>query len=113
VAATLADLAGSCGDHRPVCVARELTKRFEETWSGGLAEAAALARAGEPRGEHVIVIAGRVGTVPEMTTDSLEAAVSEALARGLSARDAAAEVAALHGVPKRRAYETAVSLRKR
>jgi 16S rRNA (cytidine1402-2'-O)-methyltransferase len=113
VAATLADLAGSCGDDRPVCIARELTKRFEETWSGGLADAAALARAGEPRGEHVIVIAGRVGIAPEMSADSLEAAVSEALARGLSARDAAAEVAALHDVPKRRAYELAVSLRKR
>ncbi len=113
VAATLADLAGACGADRPVCVARELTKRFEETWWGDLAGAAALAGAGEPRGEHVIVLAGRVGVVPEMTADSLAAAVQDALGRGLSARDAAAEVAALHDVPKRRAYELAVSLKRR
>jgi 16S rRNA (cytidine1402-2'-O)-methyltransferase len=113
LAATLADLAGSCGGDRRVCVARELTKQFEESWWGSLADAAALARTTAPRGEHVVVIAGRVGAAPEMTADSLEVAVREALGRGLSARDAAAEVAALHDVPKRRAYELAVSLRKR
>jgi 16S rRNA (cytidine1402-2'-O)-methyltransferase len=113
VAATLADLARSCGGDRPVCVARELTKRFEDTWWGELAGAVELARTGEPRGEHVIVVAGRVGVAPEMSADSLEAAVRGALGRGLSARDAAAEVAALHDVPKRRAYELAVNLRKR
>jgi 16S rRNA (cytidine1402-2'-O)-methyltransferase len=113
VAATLVDLAGACGGDRRVCVARELTKRFEETWWGDLATAAALAQTGEPRGEHVIVVAGRVGAAPEMSDASIEAAVRDALDRGLSARDAAAEVAALHDVPKRRAYELAVSLKRR
>ena len=40
-------------------------------------------------------------------------AVQDALDRGLSARDTAAEVSAALGVAKRRAYELAVTLRKR
>jgi hypothetical protein len=39
--------------------------------------------------------------------------VRAALDRGLSARDAAAEVAALHDVSRRRSYELAVGLKKR
>jgi 16S rRNA (cytidine1402-2'-O)-methyltransferase len=113
VAVTLADLAAACGPDRPVCVARELTKRFEETWWGDLGGAAALAATAEPRGEHVIVVAGGSGEREELAADALEAAVAAALDRGLSARDAAAEVAAVHDVPRRRAYEVAVALRKR
>ncbi len=39
IAATLEDLASRCGGDRKVAVCRELTKRFEETWHGTLAEA--------------------------------------------------------------------------
>jgi 16S rRNA (cytidine1402-2'-O)-methyltransferase len=113
VAATLADLARACGDDRRVWVGRELTKRFEESFTGDLATATERARADEPRGEHVLVLAGATGERPALTADALDAAVGAALERGLSARDAAAEVAALLGAPKRDAYEAAVRLRKR
>jgi 16S rRNA (cytidine1402-2'-O)-methyltransferase len=94
-------------------VGRELTKRFETSGVDDLARAAARARAEEPRGEHVIVVGGAATPRAEPTAATLEAAVGEALGRGLSARDAAAEVAAVHGGSKRRAYEIAVALRKR
>jgi 16S rRNA (cytidine1402-2'-O)-methyltransferase len=110
--ATLADLAGACGPEREVCVARELTKRFEEAWWGDLAGATERSRTTEPRGEHVLVVAGAGADRAPLSTEDLEAAVGAALDRGLSARDAAAEVTAHHGVPKRRAYETAVRLRR-
>jgi 16S rRNA (cytidine1402-2'-O)-methyltransferase len=113
VAATLADLAAACGGERPVWVGRELTKRFETSTTGDLAAATARAREEEPRGEHVIVVAGAAAARAEPTAAALEAAVAAALGRGLSARDAAAEVAAVHGGSKRRAYEIAVALRKR
>ena len=113
VAATLADLAAACGDERWVCLARELTKQHEESWLGELGVAARLATVAEPRGEHVIVL-GDWSEIPVEVTDSaVERAVRDALARGLSARDTAAEVAGALGVPKRRAYELAVSLRSR
>jgi 16S rRNA (cytidine1402-2'-O)-methyltransferase len=113
VAATLDDLVAVCGETRPVCVAREITKLHEEVLQGPLGEAAAAARLAEPRGEHVIVVDGLPVVAVEVTEATVEAAVQGALDRGLSARDTAAEVSSALGVPKRRAYELAVTLRKR
>jgi 16S rRNA (cytidine1402-2'-O)-methyltransferase len=110
VRATLADLAAACGPHRPVAVARELTKVFEDVWRGTLAEAARHAERTEPRGEHVVV----VGPAPERAPPGdaeVEAAVRAALADGRSARDAASDVANALGVPRRRAYEAATRLK--
>jgi 16S rRNA (cytidine1402-2'-O)-methyltransferase len=112
IAATLSDLASVCGGERLVCVAREITKLHEEVWEGPVALAAGLARAAEPRGEHVIVVSGIPLVVEPASDAAVEEAVRDALVRGLSARDTAAEVATALGVPKRRAYELAVTLRK-
>ena len=115
VAATLVDLAAStcCGPQRRCAIVREITKLHEETWRGTLAEAIALGEAAaplEPRGEHVIVVAGRPQT--DASSDDVTAAVAEAMGSGLSVRDAAAEVAAALGVPKRQAYDAAMDLRR-
>jgi 16S rRNA (cytidine1402-2'-O)-methyltransferase len=113
IPSTLADLAAACGGERRVCVAREITKVHEEVFSGALEVAAALAASTEPRGEHVIVVAGLPPDLAPVPDDALEAAVRDALDRGLSARDAATEVASALAVPKRRAYALAVTLRNR
>jgi 16S rRNA (cytidine1402-2'-O)-methyltransferase len=102
LAATLADLAEACGADRRCALARELTKLHEEVWRGTLAEAALRAGQREPVGEHVVVVAG--AAPPEVSDAAVEAAVDEALAAGLSARDAAAEVAERLGVARNRAY---------
>lgn len=47
------------GADREVAVSRELTKKFEETVRGTLAEVLAHFRAHEPKGEFVIVVRGR------------------------------------------------------
>ncbi len=47
------------GPDRPVSVSRELTKKFEETVRGTIAEVLEHFRANEPRGEFVLVVAGR------------------------------------------------------
>jgi 16S rRNA (cytidine1402-2'-O)-methyltransferase len=113
VAGTLADLRRACGGSRGVWVGRELTKRFEESFGDDLDGAVARVGAAEPRGEHVIVLAGSSAAPAVVSDATIEAAVRDALGRGLSARDAAAEVAALHGGSKRRAYEVAVGLKRR
>ncbi len=110
VAETLADLARVCGGDRPVAVARELTKRFESVWRGTLLDAVAHVAAEAPRGEHVLVVGG-APPAAEPDDAAVRAAVERHLAAGASARDAAAEVAASLGVPKRRAYEIATELR--
>ncbi len=113
VAATLDDLVAACGDSRLVCVAREITKLHEEVLHGPLGVAAEVARIAEPRGEHAIVVDGLPVVAAVVTDATVEDAVLDALERGLSARDTAAEVSTALGVAKRRAYELAVTLRKR
>jgi 16S rRNA (cytidine1402-2'-O)-methyltransferase len=53
--AVLAELAPD----RSVCVARELSKKFEEYWRGTAAELSARAEKQAPRGEICLLIAGR------------------------------------------------------
>jgi 16S rRNA (cytidine1402-2'-O)-methyltransferase len=111
LARTLADLAGQVGDARPVAVARELTKLHEEVWRGELGEAAARAAAAEPRGEHVVVLAGAPETPPrQWGDDDLRELLRAELARGVSRRDATAEVVARTGAPRRRVYDLAAGL---
>ncbi len=47
------------GPDRTVSVSRELTKKFEQTVRGSVAEVLGHFRATEPRGEFVIVVAGK------------------------------------------------------
>lgn len=57
---TLEQFAGVFGPERPVSVSRELTKKFEQTVRGTLAEVAAHFAAHEPKGEIVVVLGGRL-----------------------------------------------------
>lgn len=58
VVRTLTQMGEVFGADRHVSVSRELTKKFEDTVRGTLADAAAHFTAHEPRGEFVIVVAG-------------------------------------------------------
>jgi 16S rRNA (cytidine1402-2'-O)-methyltransferase len=108
---TLADLAAAFGVGRRVVIARELTKLHEEMWRGSLGEAMAWTDDREPRGEFVIVVDG-APLAPPASDDEIRDAVDAALQRGLTARDAAAEVANVLNVPKRHAYAIAVDVQR-
>ncbi len=58
IARSLAVLA-ELDPERPVCVARELSKKFEEYWRGSAAELSARAEKQPPRGEICLLIAGQ------------------------------------------------------
>jgi 16S rRNA (cytidine1402-2'-O)-methyltransferase len=58
VVKTLEQLAGVLGPDRRASVSRELTKKFEQTLRGTLAELIVMFTDNEPRGEFVIVVAG-------------------------------------------------------
>ena len=108
LAASLNDMAEILGD-RPAAVARELTKLFEEVARDGLvALARRYAEAGPPKGEIVIVVGPPRDAAPAAEED-IDALLKEALGRA-SVRDAAAEIAARLGLPKREVYARAVAL---
>ncbi len=107
LAASLADMAVLLGD-RPAAVCRELTKRFEETRRGGLGALAEQYGAEEPpKGEIVVVTGPPLASAGE--AGGLDAALAMALAR-LSVKDAATEVAAALGLPRRQVYARALEL---
>jgi 16S rRNA (cytidine1402-2'-O)-methyltransferase len=112
VAATLADLVGVCGGDRPVSVSRELTKVHEEHWRGTLADAVTWIAAHPIRGEVVLVLAGAaVAPVESVGDDVLVAALEDRMGAGERTRGVVDDLAATFGVPRRRVYELALSVR--
>jgi len=108
LAESLAALAAALGGDRPAAVARELTKRFEEVRRDSLAALAEHYAREEARGEVAVVI----GPAPEERAGEaeLEARLREALAAGLSLRDAAATVAEATGLPRKQVYARALAI---
>ena len=109
LADTLAEMASSFGE-RNVVVARELTKRFEEIKRGTAAELSAWAAAGDVRGEIVLLVAPPLAR--ETTEAEIEAELTERLA-DMSLKEASRQVADRLGVPRSRAYELGLALKKR
>lgn len=103
----LEDAVEILGGDRPAAVCRELTKKFEETRRGSLADLAREFSQTPPKGEIVVVIDRfRSGNVSDLDLDS---ALRNALAT-LSVRDATDAVVADLGLPKRQVYQRALSL---
>ncbi len=101
--ALLTDLSERCGPGRPAAVAREMTKVHEEVKLGTLNELAVYYTDRPPKGEVTVLVGGASG---EAAVDR-EAAPDRArewLARGLSRRDAADQVAAEFHMSRREAY---------
>jgi 16S rRNA (cytidine1402-2'-O)-methyltransferase len=122
VAATLGDLAASCGGDRPAAVCRELTKIHEEFVRGSLADLAEAALGGriKARGEFAIVVGpgteagpppgatGSAGAADAEGVDPMAAArreVAELVASGVARGEAARRVARARGISRRRLYD--------
>lgn len=108
LAASLAALANGLGN-RDAAVARELTKRFEESVTGTLMDLAARYADAPPRGEIVITIAPP-GDVPRADAATIDAALVAALADG-SVKSAVAMVSATLGLPRAQIYARALALK--
>ncbi|WP_430867623.1 16S rRNA (cytidine(1402)-2'-O)-methyltransferase [Demequina aurantiaca] len=108
--ATLAAMADAFGPQRRAAVSRELTKTYEETKRGALAELAQWASENDPRGEIVITVAGRPAEQPSMP--DLVREVLARVAAGERAKDAVADLAGVAGVPRRELYAAVLEARK-
>jgi 16S rRNA (cytidine1402-2'-O)-methyltransferase len=105
LADSLAALASGLGP-RDAAVVREISKLFEECVTGKLDELAARYADAPPKGEIVIVV-GPPGEREAASDEELDAALDDALER-LSASRAAAEVATLLNLPRKRVYARAL-----
>jgi 16S rRNA (cytidine1402-2'-O)-methyltransferase len=100
----LEDLLATLGD-RPVCVAREMTKMFEEFWRGTLSGALEEFKAREVRGEFTLVVGGQLSVISEQwTEEQLMKAIEEELLRGKSAKEISVELAEKSGWGKKDVY---------
>lgn len=109
LAGSLADMAEILGADRDACVARELTKLFEETRRDTLERLAAhYQEAGAPRGEIVVLVGPP--SEADASEQDLDAALRKAL-ETLPTKQAANAVAEALGIPKRDAYQRALALK--
>jgi 16S rRNA (cytidine1402-2'-O)-methyltransferase len=93
---------------RQVCVARNLTKSFEQ-WIRGTAAEARATLGEETRGEVVLLIAG----APEGATvevSSLDGDILRMAGEGLGAKDIATQLAAATGLPRRELYQRVLAV---
>lgn len=100
------------GSERFACVARELTKQYEDVFHGSLTDLSQLVQADEHRqkGEFVLVISGATqeqqATLPAEALQLLEVLVAE-----LPLKQAAAIAAKLTGLKKNELYKAGLELR--
>jgi 16S rRNA (cytidine1402-2'-O)-methyltransferase len=104
---SLAALAAGLGS-RDAVVAREISKLHEEVASGPLLDLAARFTAASPKGE-IVVMVGPPAERAVASEENLDAALIEAMQR-LSPSRAAAEVAEVLSIPRKRAYARALEL---
>ncbi|MGH1413914.1 MAG: 16S rRNA (cytidine(1402)-2'-O)-methyltransferase [Pelagimonas sp.] len=107
LAATLKDAGLVLGEGRQAAVCRELTKKFEETRRGSLADLAAFYAENSVKGEIVLLISK--GEKEAVSEDLIEQELTLAL-ETMSVRDAADLVSGQHEIKRRPVYQLAMRL---
>ena len=108
---TLQELSDTLGGDRRLTICRELTKRHEEKLQMTLTDSLSYYEVNEPRGEYVLIIAGR--SREEMKKEeqagwealSLEEHMAHYESRGIDRKEAMKRVAKDRGVSKRDIYQ--------
>ena len=106
---SLEDAVAELGADRAAAVSRELTKKFEHTERGNLAQLVHWAK-GEPKGEMVLVIAG--AQVAEVQIEDLVEQVLALIEDGAKLKEAVAEIASAAGASKSDLYQLVLDRRK-
>ena len=100
----LEDILATLGDRR-ICVAREMTKLFEEYWRGTLSGAVDHFKSQPARGEFTLVIEGKPKDESGKWTEvQLFKAIQKGLKDGKSAKEISTELAGQSGWSKKEIY---------
>ena len=108
---TLQELSDTLGGDRRLTICRELTKRHEEKLQMTLADSLSYYEVNEPRGEYVLIIAGRSREEMKKAEQagwealSLEEHMAHYESQGIDRKEAMKRVAKDRGVSKRDIYQ--------
>jgi 16S rRNA (cytidine1402-2'-O)-methyltransferase len=101
---SLEDIFLILGD-RKICVAREMTKMFEEYWRGNVSGAVQYFKSQAPRGEFTLVVDGKkMDGSQKWTAEQLQTAIENELKNEKSAKDISVELAKQSGWNKKEIY---------
>lgn len=109
---SLIDAASVLGENRKAAICREMTKTYEETIRGTIAELIAWAQSREILGEITLVFAGIEEGSEIRTADGAVARVREYEAAGMDRKAAIATVAEEFDLPKKIVYAAVVDANK-
>lgn len=108
---SLEDILSTLGD-RQICVAREMTKMYEEYWRGPASGAIEHFKSKDPRGEFTLVIAGKMKEERSVWTEAeLLKAIKKELKAGKSAKEISVTLAEQSGWNKKEVYAVINSLK--
>jgi len=101
----LEDILSALGDRR-ICVAREMTKMFEEYWRGQVSGAIEHFKSQPARGEFTLVVEGKTKTESEKwSEEQLLKAIKKGLKSKKPAKEISVELAKESGWSKREVYK--------
>lgn len=106
---TLTALAETLGAERQLCVAREISKKFEQFARGSAAELCDVFAAENPRGEITLVIAGAPTRQSQWTEEQVRAALDARLDAGEPLSQAARAIAKSAGWKKKAVYQLGIA----
>ncbi|KRL66442.1 16S rRNA (cytidine(1402)-2'-O)-methyltransferase [Companilactobacillus versmoldensis] len=102
---TLADLAENFGNDRQIVLARELTKLHEAFLRGSLTQVIDYYSEHDPKGEYVLIIAGKPESKTEtMSDDQIIEAINRLIEAGNKPNKAIKEIAAQNDLKKQTVY---------
>ena len=109
--ATLESMAEVFGEDRPISLCRELTKLHEEVIRTTLGGAMELYKEQAPKGEFVLVVAGKEPQEAEAATpEDAAARVAALMENGMSRKDAVKQAAKELDLPKNVVYDAALNM---
>ncbi len=101
---SLEDLLSVLGNRR-ICIAREMTKLYEEYWRGVISDALEYFRSKDPRGEFTLVVEGKKKEESGKWEEAeLVDAIRKELQTGRSAKEISADLAVQSGWNKKDVY---------
>jgi 16S rRNA (cytidine1402-2'-O)-methyltransferase len=104
VVEALEDISSILGDRR-ICVAREMTKMFEEYWRGKVSGAVEHFKSQPARGEFTLVLEGKTRDETDVwTEEQLQRAIERERKNEKSAKEISIELAKQSGWTKKEVY---------